>query len=399
MSDIEGSTRLFHRFGSDYVPLLAEHRRLLRDAVARHRGHEVETEGDALLLAFADAADGIAAALDGQRALAAHQWPAGGDVRVRIGLHTGAATPVGGGYVALAVHQTARISAGAHGGQVLMSDATATAAAGRLPPGASVTPLGSFQLRGFPTPERLFQLVHPDLPGELPAAPRARRGRAQPAVPAGRLRRPGGRARGARRPAAGHRRADRRRPRRSGQDAARRPAGVRRDGRLRRRRLDGRAGPAHRPRARRRSRRGRRRRRRAAGPEHRGPARRGARAPVDAAAPGQLRAPAGRRRRARRAAVPALPAPRRPGHQPGTARHRRRGGLAALAAAHDRPDRPADRRSGRRPSRPPQLFAERAALDPARLPAHRRDGARGGPPGRPPRRHAAGDRARGGRPE
>ncbi|MFL6097447.1 MAG: ATP-binding protein [Blastococcus sp.] len=172
MSDIEGSTRLFHRFGSDYVALLAEHRRLLRDAVARHRGHEVETEGDALLLAFGDAADAVAAALDGQRALAAHQWPAGGDVRVRIGLHTGAATPMGGGYVALAVHQTARISAGAHGGQVLMSDATATAAGGRLPPGATVTPLGSFQLRGFPAPERLFQLVHRDLQSNFPA-PRA----------------------------------------------------------------------------------------------------------------------------------------------------------------------------------------------------------------------------------
>ena len=91
MSDIEGSTRLFHRLGSDYVPLLAEHRRLLGEAVARHAGAEVETEGDALLLAFADAADAVAAALDGQRALAAHAWPAGGDVRVRIGLHTGEA--------------------------------------------------------------------------------------------------------------------------------------------------------------------------------------------------------------------------------------------------------------------------------------------------------------------
>ena len=100
MSDIEGSTRLFHRFGSDYLPLLAEHRRLLRDAVARHDGHEVETEGDALLLAFAEAVDAVAAALDGQRALAAHRWPEGGDVRVRIGLHTGPATPVGAGYVA-----------------------------------------------------------------------------------------------------------------------------------------------------------------------------------------------------------------------------------------------------------------------------------------------------------
>ena len=133
MSDIEGSTRLFHRLGSDYVPLLAEHRALLRDAVARHHGREVETEGDALLIAFGDAGDAVAAALDGQRALAAHAWPAGGDVRVRIGLHTGQADPVGDGYVALAVHQAARIAAGAHGGQVLMSDATATAAGATAP--------------------------------------------------------------------------------------------------------------------------------------------------------------------------------------------------------------------------------------------------------------------------
>src|SRR6476646_7609581 len=172
MSDIEGSTRLFHRFGSDYLPLLDEHRRLLREAVARHDGHEVETEGDALLLVFADAADAVAAALDGQRALAAHQWPEGGDVRVRIGLHTGPAAPVGGGYVALAVHQAARICAGAHGGQVLMSEATATSATGRLPDGATLTPLGSFQLRGFPAAERLFQLMHPDLRATFPA-PRA----------------------------------------------------------------------------------------------------------------------------------------------------------------------------------------------------------------------------------
>jgi predicted ATPase/class 3 adenylate cyclase/tetratricopeptide (TPR) repeat protein len=168
ISDIEGSTRLFHRLGSDYVPLLAEHRRLLRDAVARHRGHEVETEGDALLLAFADAADAVAAALDGQRALAAHAWPAGGDIRVRMGLHTGEATPEGGGYVSLAVHQAARISAGAHGGQILLSDDTATAAGHRLPDSATLTALGSFQLRGFPAPERLFQLVHPDLQESFP---------------------------------------------------------------------------------------------------------------------------------------------------------------------------------------------------------------------------------------
>src|SRR4051812_44065867 len=109
MSDIEGSTRLFSRLGAAYVPLLAEHRALLREAVGRHAGREVETEGDALLVVFADPADAVAAALDGQRALTAHPWPQGGDVRVRIGLHTGEATPGGNGYVSLAVHQVARI--------------------------------------------------------------------------------------------------------------------------------------------------------------------------------------------------------------------------------------------------------------------------------------------------
>jgi class 3 adenylate cyclase len=121
MSDIEGSTRLFHRLGSDYVPLLAEHRRLLRDAVARHAGHEVETEGDALLLAFSDAADAFAAALDGQRALAAHAWPAGGDVRVRMGLHTGEAIRDADDFLGSTVNLASRIATAARGGEILVS--------------------------------------------------------------------------------------------------------------------------------------------------------------------------------------------------------------------------------------------------------------------------------------
>jgi predicted ATPase/class 3 adenylate cyclase len=169
MSDIEGSTRLFHRWGSAYAPLLAEHRALLRAAVVGHGGVEVDTEGDALLSAFPDAADGVAAAVAGQRALAAHSWPEGGEVRVRMGLHTGEAEPEGDGYVSLVVHQVARICAAAHGGQVVLSRATADAARDALPPGTALTGLGSFQLRGFPSPERLFQLRHPDLREDFPA--------------------------------------------------------------------------------------------------------------------------------------------------------------------------------------------------------------------------------------
>ncbi len=169
MSDIEGSTRLFHRWGSAYLPLLAEHRALLRDAVTGHGGAEVDTEGDALLSAFADAEGAVAAALEGQRALAAHAWPEGGEVRVRMGLHTGQAEPQENGYVSLAVHQVARICAAGHGGQVLLSRATADGVREALPDRASLNLLGSFQLRGFPSPERLFQLHHPDLRADFPA--------------------------------------------------------------------------------------------------------------------------------------------------------------------------------------------------------------------------------------
>jgi predicted ATPase/class 3 adenylate cyclase len=168
MSDIEGSTRLFRELGERYVELLATHQALLRGPFTGHGGVEVGTEGDALFFVFADAAEAVAACLDGQRALAAHPWPLGSEVRVRIGLHTGEARPVGHDYVDLAVHQVARISAGAHGGQVLLSDATATAVGDRLPGGASLIALGAFQLRGFPEPQRLHQLDHPDLRRQFP---------------------------------------------------------------------------------------------------------------------------------------------------------------------------------------------------------------------------------------
>ncbi len=133
-----------------------------------HGGVEVGTEGDALFFAFDDAAEAVAACLEGQRALSAHAWPAGVELLVRIGLHTGEAVPAGNDYVDLAVHQAARISAGAHGGQVVLSEATATAVEGRLPVGAALLPLGSFQLRGFGEPQRLFQLDHPDIRRRFP---------------------------------------------------------------------------------------------------------------------------------------------------------------------------------------------------------------------------------------
>ena len=95
-SDIEGSTRLVKTLRERYPQVLAEHRRLVRAALAAHGGHEVDSQGDAFFAAFADAKQAVRCALEIQRALAAHRWTGGAQVRVRIGIHTGQAVPAGG---------------------------------------------------------------------------------------------------------------------------------------------------------------------------------------------------------------------------------------------------------------------------------------------------------------
>src|SRR5213592_3828376 len=118
-TDVEGSTRLLHSLGDEYGEALQEHRRRLRAAFAEHDGVEVDTQGDAFFVAFARASDAVAAAAEGQRALA------NGPVRVRMGLHTGEPLRADEGYVGFDVHRAARIAAAGHGGQVLLSHATA----------------------------------------------------------------------------------------------------------------------------------------------------------------------------------------------------------------------------------------------------------------------------------
>ena len=125
-SDIEGSTRLVKALRERYPRVLAEHRRLVRAAIADQCGHEVDTQGDAFFVAFAGAKQAVLCALEIQRSLAGHEWPAGTPVRVRIGIHTGNAVPAGRMYTGLAVHRAARICAAARGGQVLVSEATRT---------------------------------------------------------------------------------------------------------------------------------------------------------------------------------------------------------------------------------------------------------------------------------
>src|SRR5689334_9713655 len=114
-TDIAGSTQLLRHDRKGYAAALAVHRRLLREAFAAHDGREVDTQGDSFFATFPTAGQALAAAAEAQRSLAAYRWPDGLLVRVRMGLHTGEATLVAGGYVGLAVHHAARIAAAAAG--------------------------------------------------------------------------------------------------------------------------------------------------------------------------------------------------------------------------------------------------------------------------------------------
>ena len=151
-TDIEGSTRLLRELGDGYADALAVHRRVLRDAFAAHDGFEIDTQGDAFFVAFARAADALAAARDGQAALA------GGPIRVRMGIHTGEPTVTDEGYVGLEVHRAARIAASGHGGQVLVSQATRELLRDGL------QELGEHRLKDFSEPIALFQVGKDSFP-------------------------------------------------------------------------------------------------------------------------------------------------------------------------------------------------------------------------------------------
>jgi predicted ATPase len=154
-TDIEGSTRLHQALGERYVPLISEHDSLVSQVIDAYRGVVVASMGDGLFAAFESAVDGVDAAAQIQRVVAKHPWPDAVDVKVRIGLHSGMAQPHGPSYIALAVHQAARVSAIAHGGQVVATDAVVAAAQGSSEVFES---LGEHRLKDFDVPVPLFQV-------------------------------------------------------------------------------------------------------------------------------------------------------------------------------------------------------------------------------------------------
>src|SRR6266540_2200916 len=154
-SDVEGSTQLARQLGDRYAGVLADHLRVLRTAFGERGGHEIDTQGDSLFVAFPRAKDAVLAAAAAQRALAEHAWPDGCELRVRMGLHTGEAVVTDDRYLGVAVHHAARICAAA----VLEDDPL---------DGIQLRGLGHHQLKDFDRPERIFQLVIHGLRAEFP---------------------------------------------------------------------------------------------------------------------------------------------------------------------------------------------------------------------------------------
>ena len=160
---------MLQRLGvSAYGQVLAHHHALIRSGLAAHGGEEVGTQGDSFFAVFSSPAACMAAVAEMQQVIAAHAWPDGEHVRVRMGVHTGEAAETATGLVGLDVHRAARVAGVAYGGQVLVSEAAAALVRHALPPGTALRDLGVHRLKDLGHPEQIFQLNVTGLPEEFP---------------------------------------------------------------------------------------------------------------------------------------------------------------------------------------------------------------------------------------
>jgi predicted ATPase/class 3 adenylate cyclase len=167
-SDIESSTLRWERDRKAMEPALARHDELMRATLEARGAYVFKTIGDAFCAAFAAASDAIAAALDAQHALAAADFSAVDGMRARMALHAGSAAERDGDYFGPTVNRVARLLAIGHGGQVLLSGACMELVRGELPPQCSLRDLGAHRLKDLAQPERVYQLIAPDLPQAFP---------------------------------------------------------------------------------------------------------------------------------------------------------------------------------------------------------------------------------------
>jgi predicted ATPase len=159
---------MIQELGDAFRPVLERHNTIVHAAAASHRGRIVKNEGDGFFVAFQSALDAVSSAVEIQRRLAAEEWESPQDVTVRIGVHTGEGRLGGSDYVGIDVHRAARIGDSGHGGQTLVSEATARLVEYSLPEGTRLEDLGTHRLRDLTHEEHIFQVSVEGLPTEFP---------------------------------------------------------------------------------------------------------------------------------------------------------------------------------------------------------------------------------------
>ncbi len=162
-TDIEGSTQLWDTTPLAMARALEEHDAIINQAVLDAGGVVFATGGDGFCVAFDAAGKATAAAVDAQRRLWAHAWPADCILRVRMGIHAGEAVERAGDYFGPAVNLAARIMSAGHGGQILCTDIVAGLTAGM----STTRPLGEHELRGVAAAIRVHQVVGDGLPTDF----------------------------------------------------------------------------------------------------------------------------------------------------------------------------------------------------------------------------------------
>jgi len=167
-TDIEGSTRMWEAEPEAMTLALRRHDEILRSTIEQAGGYVFKTIGDAFCAAFSTAEAAVAAAVAAQRALTGQVWPTKEPIGVRMGLHTGACDERDNDYFGPAVNRVARLESVAHGGQVLLSGATAELVSEALPDGVTLRDLGAHRLRDLGRPEQVFQLQAAFLPADFP---------------------------------------------------------------------------------------------------------------------------------------------------------------------------------------------------------------------------------------
>jgi predicted ATPase/class 3 adenylate cyclase len=169
-TDIEGSTTRWDRAPEAMAGALAAHDAILSGTIEAHSGSVFKRVGDAFCCVFSSPERATAAAVDVQRKLAGQKWDHElGELRVRIGLHTGSALSSDDDYFGPALNRVARLMSAGHGGQILLSAATEALVRGELPPDLECRSLGTHRLRDLAEPETIFQLSGPDLQRDFPA--------------------------------------------------------------------------------------------------------------------------------------------------------------------------------------------------------------------------------------